>query len=875
MPLALGERLGPYEIRALIGAGGMGEVYRARDTKLDRGVAIKVLPAALAHHPDRLARFEREAKVLAALNHPNIAVIYGLEDNAIVMELVEGPTLADRISAGTIPLEESLKIAAQIAEALEAAHEKGVVHRDLKPANVKVRDDGTVKVLDFGLATAVQSTTGEPGDGANSPTLTMGATEAGVILGTAAYMAPEQARGQRVDKRADIWAFGVVLYEMATGERLFAGATASDILAQVLTKEPDLDRVPAKVRRLLRRCLEKDPKQRLRDIGEARFLLEESPPATAPSQSRLGWVAGALAAALIVSLWTPWRATRPAAPKPLVRLDVDLGSDVSLASQVGIDVILSPDGTRLVYVSRGRLFTRRLDQPRSTELSGTEGAYAPFFSPDGQWIAFFANNKLKKVSVEGGAAIALCDISSARGGSWGEDGNIIAELANTGGLSRIPSTGGAPSPVTELAPGEGTHRWPQILPGGKAVLFTAHGQFSAFDTANIEVVSLEERRTKTLVRGGTFGRYLPSGHLVYVNRGTLFAAPFDLAKLELHGTPVPVLAEVAYSFGEGYALLDFAAASETLVYRSGGSTGGGMVTVQWLDSAGKTQPLLAKPDYYNSPRISPDGQRLAVSTTDAWVYEWQRDTMMRLTFGVANPLPTWSPDGRYIAFRKLGEGLFWTRSDGGGQPQLLAQSKNLVAPFSFTPDGKRLAFQDTNAATAYDLFTIPLENDGTALRAGKPEPFLQTQFNERHPSFSSDGRWLAYASDESGAYQIYVRAFPDKGGKWQISNSGGTYPVFSRNGRELFFRAEDSRIMVAAYAVKGDSFMADKPRGWSEKRIANTGLNGSPYDVAPDGKRIAVLMPAEAPEAQQAQNHVIFLENFFDELRRRVPVGGK
>ena len=612
MSLSVGTRLGPYEILAPIGAGGMGEVYRARDTKLDRDVAIKVLPAALAQDPERLARFEREAKVLASLNHPNIAQIYGIEDRALVMELVDGQTLQ-----GPIPLDTALNYARQIADALEAAHEKNIIHRDLKPANIMITPAGVVKVLDFGLAAVSQSS--DPSSPNTSPTLTISPTRAGMILGTAAYMSPEQARGKQVDKRADIWAFGVVLYEMITGKRLFDGETVSDTLAQVLTKEPDWERVPGKVRRLLKKCLEKDPKKRLRDIADAWELLEE-PAATAPlalnraSRSRLGWVAAVLGVALLVVGAMLWRATRPVEQplKPLVRLDVDLGAGVSLTAPYGTAAILSPDGTRLVYVSQGKLFTRRLDQPMATELAGTEGAYGPFFSPDGQWVGFYAQGKLRKISVEGGAAVDLCILPALQGGSWGEDGNIIVAIQDpsTTTLMRIPSTGGEPAPVTELAAGGLLPRWPQILPGGKAVLFTAAPALNAFDSANIEVMSFAGHQRKTLVRGGTFGRYLPSGHLVYVNGGTLFAVPFNLDRMEVHGTPAPVLEEVAYSFQSGFAELDFSLTG-TLVYRTSGAPGG-RVTVQWMDSTGKTQPLLAKPGFYVRPRLSPDGSRLAM-----------------------------------------------------------------------------------------------------------------------------------------------------------------------------------------------------------------------------------------------------------------------
>ncbi|HEV2200558.1 MAG TPA: protein kinase [Bryobacteraceae bacterium] len=885
MPLAAGTRLGPYEIVEPIGAGGMGEVYRARDTKLKRDVAIKVLPDAFARDPERMARFQREAELLASLNHPNIAAIYGVEDRALVMELVEGES-----PKGPLPFDDAWKIASQIVTALEYAHDKGIVHRDLKPANIKITPEGVVKLLDFGLAKAFTNR-GEArtsADPENSPTLTMGATEVGMILGTAAYMPPEQAKGKQVDKRADIWSFGVVLYELLTGERLFKGDDATDTLAQVLTKEPDLGKVPRQARRLIEECLQKDPKRRLRDMGDAPRLVESGagsqPAAASQAASRrpVVWVTAAalLGAGFAVAGVGWWRASHPGELplKPLVRLDVDLGPDVALGSALGADVILSPDGTRLVYVSQGKLFTRRMDQLKATELAGTEGANSPFFSPDGQWVGFDAGRELKKVSVEGGSAIALCGAQLLAGASWGDDGDIIAALALAGGLSRIPSAGGAPVPVTEMAQGEVSHRWPQILPGGKAVLFTTNNSTGGWDGGNIEVMTFVDRRRKTLQRGGTYGRYIPisrgAGYLSYVNGGTLFAVPFDLDTLTVRGTPSPVLQEVAYSPGNGFAQLDFSRGG-TLVYRSGEAGGGKLLTVQWLDSSGKTQPLLAKPDRYTLPRLSPDGQRLALTiNSDIWIYEWQRDTMTRLTFSGGSGV-RWSPDGRYIVYEGPG-GMFWNRSDGAGQPQRLTQSKDRQVPQSFAPDGKRLAFfQFVPGGT--QIRTIPLENDGSGLRAGQPELFLQTPSQtasvDRHPAFSPDGRWLAFSSNESGRDQVYVRAFPDKGGKWQISNDGGLYPEWLPNRRELFFRANDNRIMIVTYTVKGDSFVADKPRLWSQKQLADPGVPGETFAPAPGGKRVAALMTAEGPGQPQAQNHVIFLENFFDELRRRVPLG--
>jgi serine/threonine-protein kinase len=699
-------------------------------------------------------------------------------------------------------------------------------------------------------------------------------------------MAPEQARAKKLDKRVDIWAFGVVLYEMITGERLFRGEDAVEILAAVVHGKPDLSsqRIPPKVRRVLERCLEKDPRQRLRDISSVALLFEDRAMEVAslhkgrlPAGGTVAWVVAAVGILFgLAAVWFLWPAAKPLLP--LKRMDVDLGPNVSLGAPYGADVILSPDGSRIVYVSGTTLFILRLDQPKANavELPDTRGASSPFFSPDGKWVGF-TSTALKKVSVDGGGAITLAITSAPRGAAWGPNGNVIAALNSTSALVRVPEAGGPPVALTKLSPGETTHRWPQVLPGGQAVLFTVSGNSINFDVSSIAVASLKDGTHKTLQRGATYGRYVSAsdgtGYLTFLNRGTLFAVPFDLQTLEVHGTPAPVLDDVGESNSSGHGLIDFSR-DGSLVYRNFGGSGDRLV--QWLNAAGKTESLLAKPDVYVYPRLSPDGQRLAIvasegGSQDVWVYDVRGGRSSRLTVGEGTALtPIWTHDGQYILYQARG-GMFWTRSDGGGQPRQLTQSTGIQYPWSVTSDGKRLAYVDVSPETGYDLWTVSIENEGGTLKAGTPEKFLVTPADERHPSFSPDGRWIAYASNETGRFQIYVRAFPDTGGRWSISNSGGVYPIFSHNGRDLFYRTEDGQVMLASYVVKDNTFVADPPRVFSEKRLADLPLNGS-YDVASDG-RIVGLFPSDQPLSERTQNHVTFLLNFADEIRRRVGTG--
>ena len=878
MSLATGTRLGLYEVTAFIGEGGMGEVYRALDTKLKRQVALKILPSSVAADAGRLARFEREAEVLASLNHPNIAQIYGVEDaadvKALVMELVEGDDLAARLARGAIPLDEALPLARQIADALAAAHDRGVIHRDLKPANIKVRPDGTVKVLDFGLAKAIEPASVSPNVSHVATMTSPVVTEAGMLLGTAAYLSPEQARGKPVDKRADIWAFGCVFYEMLTGRRLIAGDTVSDTLAAVLRDEPDWTSVPLRVRRLLARCLEKDPAKRLRDIGDAWVLLDE--PVRPERQSRsaaLAVFAAIASMALVVAVWGWWRATR-AAPNnapAVLRLDVDLGAGVDLPSDAGASVIISPAGDRLVYVSQSRLFTRTLDAAAASELPGTEGAVAPFFSPDGEWVGFFTPNWLKKVSIHGGTPMVVCQASAnARGGAWGDDGWIVAAFRSNGvALSRVSAAGGTPEPLTTLDPGrkEVTHRWPQLLPGGRAVLFTAHNAVNAFDDASIEVFSFADRQRRTIHRGGTFGRYVGTGsgdgYLLYVSQGTLFAERFDPVRFETLATPIPAIDRVAYAAGFGSAEFDVAR-NGTLVFRSGAGAGRGLVTLQYIDRAGKTEPFLPTPGDYLFPSLAPDGNRVVlVSGDDLVIYDRRRETTERLAKGGGFQYPLWSPDGRFILFRGAG-GIFWTRADGAFTPRPLLESTVAVFPWAFTADGSRLAVQEMDVSKDdYNVLTASVTRDGDGLHAGPAERFLATPAREGHPAISPDGKWMAYMSDAPGTREIFVRAYPDTGRQWQLSNAGGVYPTWSRKGRELLYRTDDNRVMVVPYEATGADFVAGRPQAWTEQRLANVGQFRN-FDAAPDGRIIALL-----PVGQKDQDHrIVLVSGFLEQLRR-------
>jgi serine/threonine-protein kinase len=900
--LAAGTKLGAYEVGALIGAGGMGEVYQATDSRLGRTVAIKLLPAAFAQDAERIARFEREARVLASLNHPNIAAIYGLEDSAgqrlLVMELVPGETLAERIKRGAIPVEEALRIAAQITEALEAAHEKGVVHRDLKPANIKVTPDGKVKVLDFGLAKAFVG--GAAAEHiSNSPTLS---GTPGVIMGTAAYMSPEQARSKVVNQASDIWAFGCVLYEMLTGRQAFAGEDITDILAAVMRAEPDWSRLPEAtpptIRILLQRCLRKDRRQRLHDATSVRIEIEDVLSGAAPAQpaavrpggrERLARAATALFALIVIALAIGFVLRAPKGPQPLqaVRLSAEIGADATLYTDVGPAAIISPDGTWLAFVAadvdqKRRIYVRSLDQLQANALSGTENARDPFFSPNNEWIGFFADGKLKKISVRGGPATTLCDATSDAGGRWGDD-DMIVFATNTSPLSQISSAGGTPQPLTSLdsQTSEVTQRSPQVLPGSQAVLFTSNRNVAYFDDAEIVAYSIASGKRKTVQRGGFHARYLPSGHLAYVHQGTLFAVPFDLQRLEVTGQPAPVLEGVANDSIVGGAQLSFSDTGK-LVYVPTAS-GDPTVSIYWLDSEGKFTPLLETPGHYYSPVFSPDGKRLAMTIADGrqpdiWVYDLESDTLRRLTFA-GDWSPVWTPDSKRITYASVAKGgvvsTFWIPAEGVGPPERLLESKSLSYGNSWRPDGRVLAFNHLNPATIWDVMTLTIEGDEkSGWKPGELKAFVNSPVTEGNPVFSPDGRWIAYhATAGSGVDELYVGPFPGPGRPSQISTGGGYNAKWSPNGKELFYSTgpiKDSQIMLVNYTTSGDSFNAGKPHLWSPAHFDARSHLGT-FDLHPDGKRFAVLK-APATEQTAAVNKVNFIFNFFDELRRTVPL---
>lgn len=901
MSMATGTRLGSYEVIAQIGAGGMGVVYRARDSKLGRDVAIKVLPDVFARDPERLSRFEREAKMLAALNHPNIATIYGLEQsgntNYLVMELVTGETLAERIQGeGPIPLDEALGIARQIAEALEAAHDKGIIHRDLKPANVKVTPDGKVKVLDFGLAKAFEGDLAAE-DMNNSPTLSMAATMHGVILGTAAYMSPEQARGKAVDKRTDTWAFGCVLYELLTGRQAFQGEDVTEILAAVVKTEPDWSRlpqsIPPAIGTLLRRCLRKDRNQRLRDAADARIEIEDalSAPSVAPSSAvpeGTGWrrpislgaailLAGITIVCVGAGVWYLKPSGSQTGRTPM-RFAFSLPPNVRINEGAGQNLDLSSDGTHVAFNGiredgSFQVYVQQMGSLEAKPIAGTEsaGALDPVFSPDGQWLAIRTSGKLKKVPVGGGEPVTLCDLQNARGISWGQDDTIVfADVANPG-IWQVAAAGGAPKLLVATDPSKAeSFYWPELLPGGNAVLFTVGDEFDWGDE-QIVVQELATGKRHVLVEAATSPRLLPNGYLLYVRDRTVMAAAFDPASLQLTTAGVPVLQGVGQGLSSGIAYYGVAR-NGSLVYVPAGSWEQAR-TLVWEGREGNAQPIALPGESFLFPSISPDGKRIATGVeggkNQVWIYDMSGSSFNRLTFEGGNRSPVWNPDGSRIAYASVREGsraIFWKAVDGTGGEELLTRGGGRLYLNSFSPDRRILAFTQWDPKTGYDIWLLPLDGER------KPRPFLQTPAFEAGAMFSPDGRWVAYTSDESGRYEVYVQPFEGPGGKWQVSAEGGQQPRWARNGRELFYLAPDQENVMAVDVTTQPTFRAGKPiqvgRGQGIGAIAPP--LASNYDVSSDGQR---FLRIKRTDWAQLPAQMIVVLNWFEELKQKVPTG--
>ncbi|MBZ5559378.1 MAG: serine/threonine-protein kinase [Acidobacteriia bacterium] len=898
----IGRQIGSYQIVSVLGAGGMGEVYRAHDTTLGRDVALKVLPPLFSADPDRLARFEREARVLATLNHPHIGAIYGVEPvdggRALVLELVEGQTLADRIAHAPIPVAEALAIAQQVADALEAAHEKGIVHRDLKPANIKITPDGVVKVLDFGLAKAAVGAGASP-DLSQSPTVTGGGTREGIILGTAAYMSPEQARGKPVDKRADVWAFGCVLFEMLAGRKTFSGDTTSDMIAAILERQPVWDGLPdaapPAVRRLLRRCLEKDPKRRLRDIGDARLELDDAlagpaldDPARAAKVSMTRRTAiGAMAGAIVGAASTGFVAisrSRGAVPRrSLTQFAITLSEGDIFNASWNKRVAISPDGAQVacnaLQRTGGQLLVRSL---RDLELKAPEGVGngIPFFSPDARWLGYMSgdgkgNRTIRKVALTGGAPTTISSLDPGFSGATWADTDAIYFVPDTpAGIARVAAAGGESTEVAriEFDKGERAHKFPHALPRGTAVLFTvATADSESYDDARISVFSTATGQRKVLVEGGTCACYSPSGHLVYARNGSLLAVRFDSERLAVTGRPFTVLDGVLMSRNTGVANFDISRTGD-LVYVPGKADEGAR-TLFLVDRNGRAEKLPLPSRSYLHPRISPDGHKLAIeiegSSHDVYIYDFASGVLSNITTDGVSHWPVWSPDGKQIGYRsgQMGRFRLWQvpadRSGPAKQVPATGFSQNAE---SYSPDGHAIAYTVMDPGVPSRIAVVPLGGGQT------PQPLENSKYAQGSPKFSPDGRWLAYCSNESGRAQVYVQAFPGPGAKVQVSNDGGTDPVWRRAGGELFFRNGDSMLAVAVSTASG--FSAGRPqeiwKGHYSHGMSSScgapGLTSSNYDVTADGNRF--LMIKDEDQDLATSTRIVVVQGWADELTR-------
>ena len=849
----------------------MGEVYRATDPKLNRDVAIKVLPGTFLNDAERLARFQREAQVLASLNHTNIATIYGVDEEegfqALIMELVDGPTLADRIASGPIPLDDAMATARQIAEAFEAAHERGIIHRDLKPANVKVTPEGTVKVLDFGLAKVFEGEA-QATDLSHSPTLVKG-TQAGVILGTAAYMSPEQAKGKAVDRRADIWAFGCVLYEMLSGKQTFSGETLTDTLAAVVRAEPEWESLPQStpdsIRRLLRRCLTKDPKQRLRDIGEARiavsepqmqeaFIAGKGPLQTQSTWKRvLPWTMVLLLAAGLLAVWLMYVSHKPAT-QPVLRSSLNLPTGFTLDSE-NSSLALSPDGRRLVFAAAGpdgkgqQLWIRSMDSMTIQLLPGTNGAIYPFWSADGRFVGFFADKKLKKTEIATGTVQNLCDANNGRGASWNQQDVIVFAAAAFGPLSEVSASGGTPIQVTSVERNDITHRNPHFLPDGKRLLFFRGSASRSEKTNGIYSLDLETRKVEQIASEKGEGIYVEPGYLVFVRDGNLMAQPIDADRLRTSGQAVPIAEKVLFNpdrYTGGYSL------SPTGLLVFDGGSGIVKSRLTWFDIEGKSLGTVSEPASFISISISPDGKRVAAQVlgtdthTQLWMYDLNRGIASRFTGGSEDfTSGPWSPDGRFVAYTAGGGSsfLYLQPSDSSSEPQKFSTTQSVPIPSSWSPNGEMIVFT-SQTSLGGDLWIQPLNGDKKAYS------FMATPANEIAGSISPDGHWIAFVSDESGRYELYVTSFPTPGVKRQISSDGADAQQWLNGGSQLAYINAERKLILVNVNVKGQEFaLGESHLLFGDKPLPSLPHNREGWDVpvyiTPDGKRILLPVPVE------------------------------
>ncbi len=900
MALSGGTRLGPYEIVEPIGAGGMGEVYRARDTRLERTVAVKVLAQHLSANLEHRQRFEREARAISSLQHPNICALHdvGSENGLdyLVMEHLEGETLAQRLFRGPLPAEQVLKIGMEMADALDKAHRQGVVHRDLKPGNVMLTKSGA-KLLDFGLAkpAAVSVSSGTLSIAVTAPSPvspTTPVTQQGMVVGTFQYMSPEQIEGKEADTRSDIFALGAVLYEMTTGKRAFEGKSQISVASAILEKEPDpitatQPRAPVMLQHVVNTCLAKDPEDRWQSAADVRRELKwiaESgssvaavavPGAKRKTREWLAWtVAGAMTLAAILLGWASLRSGRPETSPAVKRFVVSLPVSQLLYAGITTSLAVSPDGRYFVYraslpTGGWQLFLHSMSELNPTMLSGAEGGMNPFFSPDGAWVGFFAGGKLKKVAVSGGAALAICDAPEARGASWGSDGTIVFGVAAGQGLLRASANGGRVEEFTRVSEGQLSHRWPEILPGGEDALFAIQGTTVDWNTASIALLSLKTGKIRTLIEGGTNPHYSPTGHIVFGRNDVLMAAPFDLKRLEVTGPPVPVLEDVFMNRANGNVQVALSAEG-TLVYLAGAG-GEAPRELVWVDRKGTAKPVGATPAAFEQPSLSPDGKKIAVHirppSDDIWIYDLGRGTLARLTFQPGeDESPVWSPDGKRVAFSSSlsdrPRSVLWKNADGSGSEDNLTTTGFHLHLGSFTHDGRLLAYTNYESETRGDIWLLPLTEER------KPKPFLNTPFNEIDPKISPDGRWIAYASDETGREEVYVQSLEGSGGKYQISTEGGFGALWARNGRELFYR-KDHKVMAVSVTTN-PGFVASSPRLLFEGAYDIHPRREGVWDVTPDGQRFLMVRPV-GQETVQDQFRVVL--NFSTEIQRRTAQG--